>query len=137
MNLSLITKLAMAGVVLTGITGTTTIGNIAGVNHEAKAEVDNPNAEHFKKNVEGHELDFTNALSKDSLSSKKLADEIKQQLEKNGLDPTTYNFKLRVEYKDGGSLDGGGIVTNVSDNQSKEFNPTKDKIVTFDISKQS
>ncbi|UXV54411.1 hypothetical protein MUA68_14655 (plasmid) [Staphylococcus aureus] len=134
MNLSLIAKLAMAGVVLTGITGTAAIGNISGVNHEAKAEV-NPNAEHFKKSVEGHELDFTSTLNKKTLTAKLLADDIKSELEKAGLHPSEYKFIIVVKKSDGSTISGSGVVTNVNSNQSATFDPTKEKLEEFSITK--
>lgn len=135
MNLSLITKLALAGVVLTGITGTAAIGNISGVNQVVKAEVENPNQHLFKKVVDGQELDFSDIFNRDSVTSKELADDIVKKLNEKGLNPVDYKMKLEVKDSKGGIVKGGGPVVNVDDNQSQPFNPTKDKIEVFEITK--
>ncbi|MGJ5700409.1 hypothetical protein ACTFIB_10790 [Staphylococcus chromogenes] len=134
MSLNLFTKLAMVGVVLTGITGTATLGSVAGVNHEAKAEESNPNSAHFHKTVDGQKLDFTDTFKKTKLTPKSLTEEVKQKLEEKGLDPAKYLMKLQVKGKIQGPSGGGKIVGNEHINtQLTEFNPTKDIIEEFDI----
>lgn len=135
MNLSLLAKLATAGMVLTGITGTAALGNIPGVNQEVKAQQDNPNSEHFKKTVDGKELDFTDTFSKTKLTPKDVSDEIAKKLNEQGLTSSEYKFSLQVDKKDGSKIEGAGQVGEVPSNQSSEFNPTEDKIKVFDITK--
>lgn len=135
MNFSLFSKLAIAGAVLTGLASTVTLYQDSGVNYEAKAQEENPNSQHFKKNVDDKELDFTDILSKDKITAKELSDKIAKELSVNGLDPKEYSFTLKVTTKDGGTIQGGGKVGEVLNNQSKEFNPNKDKITEFEITK--
>ncbi|NCJ13795.1 hypothetical protein [Staphylococcus pseudintermedius] len=135
MNFSLFSKLAIAGAVLTGLASTVTLYQDSGVNYEAKAQEENPNSQHFKKNVDGKELDFTDILSKDKITAKELSDKITKELNENGLDPKEYSFTLKVTTEDGGTIQGGGKVGEVPNNQSKEFNPNKDKITEFEITK--
>ncbi|EKH2205147.1 TPA: hypothetical protein I1687_002080 [Staphylococcus pseudintermedius] len=135
MNFSLFSKLAIAGAVLTGLASTVTLYQDSGVNYEAKAQEENPNSQHFKKNVDDKELDFTDILSKDKITAKELSDKIAKELSANGLDSKEYSFTLKVTTKDGGTIQGGGKVGEVLNNQSKEFNPNKDKITEFEITK--
>ncbi|EPC7164822.1 hypothetical protein ACR2QP_002242 [Staphylococcus pseudintermedius] len=135
MNFSLFSKLAIAGAVLTGLASTVTLYQDSGVNYEAKAQEENPNSQHFKKNVDGKELDFTDILSKDKITAKELSDKITKELNENGLDPKKYSFTLKVTTEGGGTIQGGGKVGDVPNNQSKEFNPNKDKITEFEITK--
>lgn len=135
MNFSLFSKLAIAGAVLTGLASTVTLYQDSGVNYEAKAQEENPNSQHFKKNVDDKELDFTDILSKDKITAKELSDKIAKELNEKGLDPKEYSFTLKVTTEDGGTIQGGGKVGEVSNNQSKEFNPNKDKITEFEITK--
>ncbi|MFK3494941.1 hypothetical protein LOQ69_14485 [Staphylococcus aureus] len=134
MNLSLVAKLATAGMILTGITGTAALGNIPGVNQEVKAQQDNPNSQHFKKTVDGKELDFTDTFSQTKLTPKDLSDEIKKKLDEQGL-TGLYKFSLKVELQNGGAIQGEGTVGQVPSNQSAEFDPTKDRITVFEITK--
>ncbi|GAB0225167.1 hypothetical protein WCQ58_11040 [Staphylococcus pseudintermedius] len=56
----------------------------------------------------------------------------------NGLDPKEYSFTLKVTTKDGGTIQGDGKVGEVGEvpnNQAMEFNPSKDKITEFEITK--
>ena len=138
MSLSLLTKLAMAGVVLTGVTGTAALGNVTGVNHEVKAEENHPNAKYFHKNVDGKDLDFTDTFKKDKLSPKTLNEEVKNKLTENGLSPDKYRLKLKVKLLDGSTLEspsgGAKIVGNEYINtQTAEFNPNKQTLDEFDI----
>ncbi|EGQ1292079.1 hypothetical protein EEJ56_11425, partial [Staphylococcus pseudintermedius] len=128
-------KLAIAGAVLTGLASTVTLYQDSGVNYEAKAQEENPNSQHFKKNVDDKELDFTDILSKDKITAKELSDKIANELSANGLDPKEYSFTLKVTTKDGGTIQGDGKVGEVPNNQSMEFNPSKDKITEFEITK--
>ncbi|HCT0503572.1 TPA: hypothetical protein K8016_002493, partial [Staphylococcus pseudintermedius] len=121
--------------VLTGLASTVTLYQDSGVNYEAKAQEENPNSQHFKKNVDGKELDFTDILSKDKITAKELSDKITKELNENGLDPKEYSFTLKVTTGNGGTIQGGGKVGDVPNNQSKEFNPNKDKITEFEITK--
>ncbi|PXA58296.1 hypothetical protein, partial [Staphylococcus pseudintermedius] len=110
----------------------------SGVNYEAKAQEENPNSQHFKKNVDDKELDFTDILSKDKITAKELSDKIANELSANGLDPKEYSFTLKVTTKDGGTIQGDGKVGEVGEvpnNQAMEFNPSKDKITEFEITK--
>ncbi|EJO7114045.1 hypothetical protein NRV28_002081 [Staphylococcus pseudintermedius] len=135
MNFSLFSKLAIAGAVLTGLASTVTLYQDSGVNYEAKAQEENPNSQHFKKNVDDKELDFTDILSKDKITAKELSDKIAKELNGKGLDPKEYSFTLKVTTKDGGTIQGDGKVGEVPNNQSMEFNPSKDKITEFEITK--
>ncbi|HCT0309115.1 TPA: hypothetical protein LQN95_000563, partial [Staphylococcus pseudintermedius] len=117
------------------LASTVTLYQDSGVNYEAKAQEENPNSQHFKKNVDDKELDFTDILSKDKITAKELSDKIANELSANGLDPKEYSFTLKVTTKDGGTIQGGGKVGEVLNNQSKEFNPNKDKITEFEITK--
>ncbi|MDK4095236.1 hypothetical protein O0G34_09930 [Staphylococcus pseudintermedius] len=135
MNFSLFSKLAIAGAVLTGLASTVTLYQDSGVNYEAKAQEENPNSQHFKKNVDVKELDFTDILSKDKITAKELSDKIAKELNDKGLDPKEYSFTLKVTTKDGGTIQGDGKVGEVPNNQSMEFNPSKDKITEFEITK--
>ncbi|HAR6136523.1 TPA: hypothetical protein I1683_001938 [Staphylococcus pseudintermedius] len=135
MNFSLFSKLAIAGAVLTGLASTVTLYQDSGVNYEAKAQEENPNSQHFKKNVDDKELDFTDILSKDKITAKELSDKIAKELNDKGLDPKEYSFTLKVTTKDGGTIQGDGKVGEVPNNQSMEFNPSKDKITKFEITK--
>ncbi|EHP0517825.1 hypothetical protein KNE05_002070 [Staphylococcus pseudintermedius] len=135
MNFSLFSKLAIAGAVLTGLASTVTLYQDSGVNYEAKAQEENPNSQHFKKNVDDKELDFTDIFSKDKITAKELSDKIAKELSANGLDPKEYSFTLKVTTKDGGTIQGDGKVGDVPNNQSMEFNPNKDKITEFKITK--
>ncbi|MCE5720634.1 hypothetical protein JL822_11185 [Staphylococcus pseudintermedius] len=135
MNFSLFSKLAIAGAVLTGLASTVTLYQDSGVNYEAKAQEENPNSQHFKKNVDDKELDFTDILSKDKITAKELSDKIAKELNGKGLDPKEYSFTLKVTTKDGGTIQGDGKVGEVPNNQSMEFNPSKDKITEFKITK--
>ncbi|HCT0431375.1 TPA: hypothetical protein LQP14_001598 [Staphylococcus pseudintermedius] len=135
MNFSLFSKLAIAGAVLTGLASTVTLYQDSGVNYEVKAQEENPNSQHFKKNVDDKELDFTDILSKDKITAKELSDKIANELSANGLGPKEYSFTLKVTTKDGGTIQGDGKVGEVPNNQSMEFNPNKDKITEFEITK--
>ncbi|HDV6087107.1 hypothetical protein [Staphylococcus pseudintermedius] len=128
MNLSLITKLAMAGVVLTGVTGTAVVGNIAGVNQDAKAQEENVNQHHFNQEIEGKNLSFADTFSKEKLTAKELSDEIKKKLDENGIDSSKYKFRFTVKLDNGGTINGSGKVGEVPENQSAEFNPTKNEL---------
>ncbi|MDT0747120.1 hypothetical protein [Staphylococcus chromogenes] len=135
MNYSLLAKVAIAGAVLTGVTGTAAMGNIVGVNQEAKAQQENPNHHHFNKEVDGRTLDLTNALNKSSLSGQTLADEIAKELEKNGLNPGDYKFKFEVKTKNGGKVSSNGYspVSGEKLNDQLTFNPQIDTLEEFDI----
>lgn len=133
MNLSLIAKLAMAGVVLTGITGTSIVGNVAGVNQEAKAQVANPNAKYFNVNVGGKNISFEDTFNKDKLSPKILSDEIKKKLDENGLESSSFNFSFEVKTKARATIKGGGQVGATEENQAAEFNPNTDTLQKFEI----
>ncbi|EGQ2868671.1 hypothetical protein [Staphylococcus pseudintermedius] len=135
MNFSLFSKLAIAGAVLTGLASTVTLYQDSGVNYEAKAQEENPNSQHFKKNVDDKELDFTDILSKDKITAKELSDKIAKELNGKGLDPKEYSFTLKVTTGNGGTIQGGGKVGEVPNNQAMEFNPNKDKITEFEITK--
>ncbi|EJO7150106.1 hypothetical protein NRV22_001664 [Staphylococcus pseudintermedius] len=134
MKLGLVAKLATAGMILTGITGAATFGNVPGLNQEVKAQQDNPNSEHFKKKVDDKELDFTDIFSRNTLTPKDLSDEIKKKLDEQGL-TGDYNLNLKVTKSDGSTIEGTGKAGQVPSNQSSVFDPTKDKIEVFDISK--
>ncbi|WP_330993977.1 hypothetical protein [Staphylococcus pseudintermedius] len=134
MKLGLVAKLATAGMILTGITGAVAFGNVPGVNQEVKAQQDNPNSGHFKKTVDGKELDFTDIFSRNTLTPKDLSDEIKKKLDEQGL-TGDYNFNLKVTKSDGSTIEGAGKAGQVPSNQSSVFDPTKDKIEVFEISK--
>ncbi|EGQ2752265.1 hypothetical protein MWQ88_002107 [Staphylococcus pseudintermedius] len=135
MNFSLFSKLAIAGAVLTGLASTATFYQDSGFNYEAKAQEENPNSQHFKKNVDDKELDFTDIFSKDKITAKELSDKIAKELNDKGLDPKEYSFTLKVTTGNGGTIQGGGKVGEVPNNQSMEFNPNKDKITEFKITK--
>ncbi|EOB1264043.1 hypothetical protein [Staphylococcus pseudintermedius] len=51
------------------------------------------------------------------------------------MDPKEYSFTLKVTTEGGGTIQGGGKVGDVPNNQSKEFNSNKDKITEFEITK--
>ncbi len=135
MKNSVILKSLMAVTVLTTATGSALfVGN--GITHEAKAQQENPNAEHFTKNVNGQTLDFSDTFSKPTLSAKSLANEIESKLKEKGLDPTQYSFILKVKTSSNGIIEGNGkVIGDHLNNQTKEFNPTKDKVEVFDIVK--
>ncbi|HHU6750930.1 TPA: hypothetical protein ACUI23_001627 [Staphylococcus pseudintermedius] len=134
MNSSLLTKLLAAGVILTSVSTTTNFGSAFLINHEAHAQEENPNKEHFKKTVEGQELDFTDTLNRNKLTPKDLSDEISKELKEKGL-MDDYKFNLKVSLQNGGTIEGAGTAGQVPSNQSAEFDPTKDKITVFEISK--
>lgn len=135
MNYSLLAKVAIAGAVLTGVTNTVIVGNIAGVNHEAKAQVAQPNAGHFHKTVDGKELDFTDVFTKKSLTPKELGEKVKSELENAGLEASNYSFRIEVKTSGGATIQGGGKVTEVPNNATSTFDPTKDTLDKFEIYK--
>ncbi|MFT2203347.1 hypothetical protein [Staphylococcus chromogenes] len=136
MNYSLLAKVAIAGAVLTGVTGTAAMGNIVGVNQEAKAQVAEPNAQFYHVNIDGKDINLEDTFKKVKLTPKTLSDEIKKKLEENNLDPTLYNFNFEVKLSNGAVISGGGPVGDTPENQSSEFNPTKDTLQKFTITKK-
>ncbi|MCM0467354.1 hypothetical protein [Staphylococcus aureus] len=137
MSLNLLAKAAMAGVVLTGGVGTAALESFPSTTHEAKAEA-NVNQEHFKKTIGDTVLDFTDILSRNTLSPKDLTLAVKDKLEKQGLNAGDYRLKLKVKMPNGSYLesheDGNLIVGNEHlGTQTAEFNPTKHKMEIFEI----
>ncbi|HGO1493001.1 TPA: hypothetical protein ACK0CK_002624 [Staphylococcus aureus] len=139
MTLGLLSKLAMAGIVLTGATGATTLGGISSTVHEAHAE-ENANQEHFEKPLEDKVLNFKDVLSKKTISIKDFSKAVEDELRNKGFDPSQYKlkFKVTVGHSTYSSSEGGNLIVG---NQHlgtalAEFNPTAHKLEEFEIVKK-
>ncbi|WP_353457658.1 hypothetical protein [Staphylococcus coagulans] len=136
MKNSVLLKSLIAVTVMTTATGSALfVGN--GITHEAKAQQDNPNVGHFHKEVDGKNLNFEDVLSKDNLTPKLLAEEIATKLKENGLTSENYKFELKIVKTDGSIINGNGNVSGSDlSKQESAFNPTKDRIEVFTITKK-
>ncbi|WP_237762204.1 hypothetical protein [Staphylococcus aureus] len=89
-----IIKIAMAGIVLTSVTGAATLGGVSSIAHEVHAE-ENANQEHFEKTLEGKVLNFKDVLSKNTISIKDFSKAVENELKIKALTLVSINLNLR------------------------------------------
>ncbi|EMM0067525.1 DUF4238 domain-containing protein [Staphylococcus aureus] len=135
MALGILSKLAMAGIVLTSVTGAATLGGVSSIAHEVHAE-ENANQEHFEKTLEGKVLNFKDVLSKNTISIKDFSKAVENELKNKGFDPSEYKlkFKVKVGHSVYQSSDGGNLIVGNEHigTATAEFNPTKHKLGVYE-----
>ncbi|MCE5155022.1 hypothetical protein KJB58_11225 [Staphylococcus hyicus] len=140
MNLQLLTKLSIASLILTGITGATAVQSISGINNVINAQENHPNAEFFKVKAGDITLDLTSMLNENRLSAKVISERLTELLKAQGEDPKNYSFKFKVKHKGGGGIEGGSGSVEGNPHigtQTANFDPKVDKIEEFIITKKS